>query len=153
MRDQVNETCRNIEFDFLFNEYIKKYRTSIKGSKSKAHFSNGVVLPFYLAFKAICTLRDEDLQTVHIADRYHKFFGTGISQPSLARALRALDTVGLVKFVDNDFDKRMNSIKLSKLGKKMQYLFTGSTKAYPQMETAITQFRYHANVNQKNRNL
>ena len=153
MRDHVNETCRNIEFDFLFLEYVKKYRLSAKGEKNKTHFSNGVMLQQYLTFKVICTLRDQDLQSEHISDRYHAFLGTGINQPSLARALRALDTIGLVNFIDNDFDKRMKSIKLTKQGKKMQYLMTGSTKPYEQMETAIRQFKYHANVNVKNRNL
>ena len=31
----------------------------------------------------------------------------------------------------------------------MQYLLTGSTKAYPQYETAVTQIRHHAHANNK----
>ena len=142
--DQVNETCRNLEFDFLFSEYIKKYRTSIKGLKKHpvgTSFSNGVALQQYFTFKIILTLPNGDMTTENISDRYHKFLGSGIAQPSLVRALHALDTIGLIKFVDNPFDNRMKSIGLSKQGKKMQYLFMGSNRVYPQMETAVTQTR------------
>tara|TARA_R100001530_G_scaffold103293_1_gene71874 strand:- start:1083 stop:1451 length:369 start_codon:yes stop_codon:yes gene_type:complete len=104
-------------------------------------FSNGVALQQYFTFKIILTLPNGDMTTENISDRYHKFLGTGIAQPSLVRALHALDTIGLIKFVDNPFDNRMKSIGLSKQGKKMQYLFMGSNRVYPQMETAVTQTR------------
>ena len=139
--DQVNETCRNLEFDFLFSEYVKKYRTSVKGSKSKPQFKNGVVLQQYLTLKIILTLPNGDMTTENISDRYHKFLGTGINQPSLVRALHALDTIGLIKFTDNPFDNRMKSIELSQQGKKMQYVFMGSNRVYPQMDTAVVQMR------------
>ena len=139
--DQVNETCRNLEFDFLFSEYIKKYRTSVKGSKKKPHFSNGVMLQQYLTLKIILTLPNGDMTTENISDRYHKFLGTGINQPSLVRALHALDTIGLIQFVDNPFDNRMKSIGLTQAGKKMQYVLMGSNKVYPDMDTAVLQMR------------
>ena len=142
--DQVNETCRNLEFDFLFSEYIKKYRTSVKGLKAKplgTSFSNGVMLQQYLTLKIILTLPDGDMTTEIISDRYHKFLGTGINQPSLVRALHALDTIGLIKFVDNPFDNRMKSIGLTKAGKKMQFVLMGSNKVYPDMDTAVLQMR------------
>ena len=71
----------------------------------------------------------------------NKFFGSGINQPSLVRALHALDTIGLIKFVDNPFDNRMKSIGLTQAGKKMQYVLMGSNKVYPDMDTAVLQMR------------
>ena len=153
MRDNVNETCRNLHFDHKFLEYVKKYRTQMglnKPKKAKGLFANGVLLQQYLTFKMICTLPENSLQTEHIGDRYGSFLGTSINQPSLARALHALDKLGLVKFEDKhpfSTDERQLEISMTKEGKQMQYLLTGSTKAYPQYETAVTQFRHHANAN------
>ena len=82
-----------------------------------------------------------------IRKRYIKFFGEAINQPSCARALAALDKIGLVQFIKNPFDKRSLNVKMKKEGKRLQYLLTGSTKAYPSIETAVTSFRYKANAN------
>ena len=143
--EQVNETSRAIQFDFEFCEYLKKYQTSAKVAKQRHNlFSNGMMLAQYLTFKVILTMPDEQMDTANISDRYHKFIGTGINQPSLARALIALDTIGLVKFINNPLDKRMKNVQLTKDGKKLQYLFMGSNKVYPQMETAVQQIRYHS---------
>ena len=157
-RDYVNETCRNLEFDYKFLEYVSNWRNRTdldkRGKKpsKKGHFANGVLLQQYLMFKIICTMPDDTLVSENIQDRYGKFLGKSINQPSAIRALFALDTIGLIDFINNPFDKRQKKVKLTKEGKKMQYLFTGSTKPYSSMDTAINQFRYHANVN-KNRKL
>ena len=157
MRDYVNETCRNLEFDYKFLEYVSKFRTNTdldkKGQKpsKKGTFANGVLLQQYLTFKIICTLPDNNLKSDDIKDRYGKFLGKSINQPSAVRALYALENIGLIDFKNNPFDKRQHMVRLTKEGKKMQYLFTGSTKPYSDMDTAINQFRYHANINQKNR--
>ena len=91
--------------------------------------------------KIILTLPNGDMTTENISDRYHKFLGTGINQPSLVRALHALSTIGLIDFVDNPFDNRMKSIGLTHAGKKMQFVLMGSNKVYPDMDTAVLQMR------------
>ena len=157
MRDYVNETCRNLEFDYKFLEYVSKFRTRTdldkkgKPPSKKGNFANGVLLQQYLTFKIICTMPDNDLVSEKIKDRYGKFLGKSINQPSFVRALYALDAIGLIEMKNNPFDKREKMVKWTKEGKKMQYLLTGTTKPYSDMDTAINQFRYHANINQKNR--
>ena len=149
MRDYVNETCRNLEFDYILLKKIQEYQDRFKELKPKTKpentFRNGLIYQYVLVFKTLCTLPDNSMDTDDIRDRYHKFFGQSCNQPSCARALHALDKIGLVKFIDNPFNKRNLNVKWTKEGKKMQYLLTGSTKAYPQFETAVTQFRHHAN--------
>ena len=152
MRDYVNETCRNLEFDYMMLKYVQEYQDrnkTLKPKKPENTFRNGIIYLYVLVFKTLCTLPDNSMDTDDIRDRYHKLVGQSCNQPSCARALYALDKIGLVKFIKNPFNKRNKNVKLTKEGKKMQYLLTGSTKAYPQFETAVTQFRYHANINKK----
>ena len=155
-RDYVNETCRNLEFDYMVLKYIQEYQDRFKELKPKTKpkdtFRNGIIFQYVLVFKTVCTLPDNSMDTANIRDRYHKFFMQACNQPTCARALHALDKIGLVKFTNNPFvksDERQLAIKLTKEGKRMQYLLTGSTKAYPQFETAVTQFRHHAHANNK----
>ena len=150
-RDYVNETCRNLEFDYMILKYIQEYQDRFKELKPKTKpentFRNGIIYQYVLVFKTLCTLPDNSMSSKDIKNRYIKFFGQSVNQPSCARALSALDKMGLVKFTSNPFDKRSLNVKWTKQGKKMQYLLTGSTKAYPQYETAVTSFRYKANAN------
>ena len=152
MRDYVNETCRNLEFDYMMLKYVQEYQDrnkTLKPKKPENTFRNGLIYQYVLVFKTLCTLPDNSMSSKDIRDRYHKFFGASVNQPSCARALYALDKIGLVKFTPNPFDKRNLNVKWTKQGKRMQYLLTGSTKAYPQYETAVTQFRHHAHANNK----
>jgi hypothetical protein len=151
MRDYVNETCRNLEFDFEVLKKVQEYQDRMKENNpnkaAKFSFRNGLIYQYVLVFKTLCTLPDNSMSSDDIRKRYIKFFGEAINQPSCARALAALDKIGLVQFIKNPFDKRSLNVKMKKEGKRLQYLLTGSTKAYPSIETAVTSFRYKANAN------
>ena len=112
MRDYVNETCRNLEFDYMMLKYVQEYQDrnkTLKPKKPENTFRNGLIYQYVLVFKTLCTLPDNSMSSKDIRDRYHKFFGASVNQPSCARALYALDKIGLVKFTPNPFDKQYSS--------------------------------------------
>jgi len=128
-------------------DYQDRFKKLNPKTKPENTFRNGVIYQYVLVFKTLCTLPDNSMSSKDIRDRYHKFFGQSVNQPSCARALWALDKMGLVEFIKNPFDKRSLNVRWKKAGKKLQYLLTGSTKLYPQIETAVTSFRRHAGSN------
>jgi len=129
---------------------VQEYQDRLKVNnpkKIKGSFRNGLIYQYVLVFKTLCTLPDNSMSSDDIRKRYIKFFGEEINQPSCARALAALDKMGLVQFIKNPFDKRSLNVKMKHEGKRLQVLLTGSTKAHPSIETAVTSFRYKANAN------
>ena len=103
-RDDTEITIRNIRFDFEFLKFIRKYKERIRDKRIRGDltfYSNGVMYHIVLVFKAIAPLPDGDANSEAIAERYLGFFGQSVAQTSLARSLRALSAVGLIKVIDN----------------------------------------------------
>ena len=75
-------TISNIQFDYAFNDAIKKASKSV--GKDTTNFTNGIPNQTVLVFKTICCLPDEEINTRVIAEWYFKLFGVNISTTSTA---------------------------------------------------------------------
>ena len=119
-------TVSNIQFDYAFNDAIKKASKSV--GKDTTNFTNGIPNQTVLVFKTICCLPDEEINTRVIAEWYHKLFGVSISTTSTVRNMSRLSEYGLLDVVDNPHGKswKYTWIKLTTAGRKLQKLFMGS---------------------------
>ena len=122
----LNCTISNIQFDFAFNDSVKKAKRSVASEATK--FFNGIPLQTVLVFKTICCLPDEELNTRIIAEWHFKLFGVPISTTSTVRNLYRLSDYGFLDVVDNPHGKshKYTWIKLTASGRKLQKLFIGS---------------------------
>ena len=122
----LNCTISNIQFDFAFNDAVKKAKRSVANEATT--FQNGIPLQTVLVFKTICCLPDEELNTRIIAEWYFKLFGVPISTTSTVRNLHRLSDYGFLDVVDNPHGKshKYTWIKLTASGRKLQKLFIGS---------------------------
>jgi hypothetical protein len=120
-------TISNIQFDYAFNDAIKKASKSV--SSEATSFTNGVPNQTVLVFKTICCLPDEELNTRVISEWYFKLFGVSISTTSTVRNMSRLNDYGFLDMVDNPHGKshKYTWIKLTQSGRKLQKLFIGST--------------------------
>jgi len=120
-------TISNIQFDYAFNDAIKKASKSV-GKKSTS-FQNGIPNQTVLVFKTICCLPDEEINTRVIAEWYYKLFGVAISTTSTHRNMSRLADYGFLDMVDNPHGKshKYTWIKLTQSGRKLQKLFIGSS--------------------------
>src|SRR5210317_780776 len=120
-------TISNIQFDYAFNDAIKKASKSV--SSEATSFTNGVPNQTVLVFKTICCLPDEELNTRVISELYFKLFGVSISTTSTVRNMSRLNDYGFLDMVDNPHGKshKYTWIKLTQSGRKLQKLFMGST--------------------------
>jgi hypothetical protein len=119
-------TISNIQFDYAFNDAIKKASKSV--SSEATSFTNGVPNQTVLVFKTICCLPDEELNTGVISEWYFKLFGVAISRTSTVRNMSRLADYGLLEIADNPHGKswKYTWIKLTPSGRKLQKLFVGS---------------------------
>ena len=120
-------TVSNIQFDYAFNDAIKKASKSV--GKDTTNFTNGIPNQTVLVFKTICCLPDEEINTRVIAEWYFKLFGVAISTTSTVRNMSRLSEYGLLDMVDNPHGKshKYTWIKLTPSGRKLQKLFIGSS--------------------------
>ena len=123
----LNCTISNIQFDYAFNDAIKKASKSV--SSDSTSFQNGIPNQTVLIFKTICCLPDEEINTRIIAEWYFKLFGVAISTTSTVRNLHRLGDYGFLDVVDNPHGKshKYTWIKLTQSGRKLQKLFIGSS--------------------------
>ena len=124
----LNCTISNIQFDYAFNDAIKKAKRSISKIDTTT-FKNGIPNQTVLVFKTICCLPDEELHTRHISEWHFKLFGAIISTTSTVRNLYKLSDYGFLEVVDNPHGKshKYTWIKLTQAGRKLQKLFLGSS--------------------------
>ena len=122
----LNCTVSNIQFDFAFNDAVRKASKSVSGEATT--FQNGIPNQTVLVFKTICCLPDEEINTRVIAEWYFKLFGVAISTTSTVRNMGRLSEYGLLDMVDNPHGKshKYTWIKLTPSGRKLQKLFMGS---------------------------
>ena len=69
----LNCTISNIQFDYAFNDAVRKASKSVSGEATT--FQNGIPNQTVLVFKTICCLPDEEINTRVIAEWYFKLFG------------------------------------------------------------------------------
>ena len=124
----LNCTISNIQFDFAFNDAVKKAKRSVDNPDATT-FQNGIPLQTVLVFKTICCLPDEELNTRIIAEWHFKLFGVPISTTSTVRNLHRLSDYGFLDVVDNPHGKshKYTWIKMTPSGRKLQKLFIGSS--------------------------
>jgi len=122
----LNCTVSNIQFDFAFNDAVRKASKSVSGEATT--FQNGIPNQTVLVFKTICCLPDEEINTRIIAEWYFKLFGVAISTTSTVRNMSRLSDYGFLDMVDNPHGKshKYTWIKLTQSGRKLQKLFIGS---------------------------
>ena len=120
-------TISNIQFDYAFNDAIKKASKSV--GKDTTNFTNGIPNQTVLVFKTICCLPDEEINTRVIAEWYFKLFGVAISTTSTVRNMSRLSDYGFLDMVDNPHGKshKYTWIRLTQSGRKLQKLFIGSS--------------------------
>ena len=99
----LNCTISNIQFDYAFNDAVKKASKSVSGEATT--FQNGIPNQTVLVFKTICCLPDEEINTRVIAEWYFKLFGVAISTTSTVRNMGRLSEYGLLDMVDNPHGK------------------------------------------------
>jgi len=123
----LNCTISNIQFDYAFNDAVKKASKSVSGEATT--FQNGIPNQTVLVFKTICCLPDEEINTRVIAEWYFKLFGVAISTTSTFRNMSRLSDYGFLDMVDNPHGKshKYTWIRLTQSGRKLQKLFIGSS--------------------------
>ena len=131
----VTKLISNISFDRSFQERIK----TIEITKKEVLHTNGMPHHYYLVFKLLCCLRDEDMTIENIAVKYREVFGRGINPSALSRTLLYLSdkpkqggqegTLGLISYTDNPFikDGRFKGVSLTKTGRTLQKILHGET--------------------------
>ena len=120
----LNCTVSSIQFDNALLDEIKK---SSGGDIQSKHF-NGIPLQLVLAFKTICCLPDDEVNTRVIAEWYQKMFGVNIFGTSISRNVDQLYQYGFIERILNPHgSRRFSWIKLTTKGRKLQKLFIGST--------------------------
>ena len=119
----LNCTISNIQFDYAFNDAVKKASKSVSGEATT--FQNGIPNQTVLVFKTICCLPDEEINTRVIAEWYFKLFGVAISTTSTVRNMSRLSDYGFLDMVDNPHEYTW--IRLTQSGRKLQKLFIGSS--------------------------
>ena len=126
----LNCTVSNIQFDFAFNDAVKKASKSVSGEATT--FQNGIPNQTVLVFKTICCLPDEEINTRVISEWYFKLFGVAISTTSTVRNMSRLGDYGFLDMVDNPHGKshKYTWIKLTQAGRKLQKLFMGSASEW-----------------------
>ena len=119
-------TISNIQFDYAFNDVIKKASKSV--SSNATTFQNGIPQQTVMVFKTICCLPDE-IHTKIISEWTRKLFGVAISTTSTVRNLHRLDAYGLIDIVDNPHGKshKFTWVKITAQGRRLQKLFIGSS--------------------------
>ena len=98
----LNCTISNIQFDYAFNDAIKKASKNV--SSDSTTFQNGIPNQTVLVFKTICCLPDE-IHTRIISEWTRKLFGVAVSTTSTVRNLHKLDSYGLIDIVDNPLNE------------------------------------------------
>jgi len=126
----LNCTVSNIQFDFAFNDAVKKASKSVSGEATT--FQNGIPNQTVLVFKTICCLPEEEINTRVISEWYFKLFGVAISTTSTVRNMSRLSDYGFLDMVDNPHGKshKYTWIKLTQAGRKLQKLFMGSASEW-----------------------
>ena len=132
-------TISNIQFDYAFNDAIKKASKSV--GKESTSFQNGIPNQTVLVFKTICCLPDEEINTRVIAEWYFKLFGVAISTTSTVRNMSRLSDYGFLDMVDNPHGKshKYTWIKLTQSGRKLQKLFMGSASEWKDKPRTIVE--------------
>ena len=120
----------NISFDRSFQERIK----TIEVTRKELLHTNGMPHHYYLVFKLLCCLKDEDMTIENISVKYREVYGRGINPSALSRTLKYLSddtdgTLGLISYADNPFvkDARFKSVALTKIGRTLQKILHGET--------------------------
>lgn len=124
----LNCTISNIQFDYAFNEAIKKASANVSDDKL-TKFSNGIFNQNVLIFKTICVLPDDELSSAVIREWCKILFGMTTTSTSILRNLKTLSGYGLLEMIKNPHDKttKFSYTKLTTTGRKLQKLFIGST--------------------------
>ena len=132
-------TISNIQFDYAFNDAIKKASKSV--GKESTSFQNGIPNQTVLVFKTICCLPDEEINTRVISEWYFKLFGVAISTTSTVRNMSRLSDYGFLDMVDNPHGKshKYTWIKLTQSGRKLQKLFMGSASEWKDKPRTIVE--------------
>ena len=73
----------NLTFD---REFLQRVR-AVESARRKTLHTNGVPQHYYLVFKMICTMKNEDMSMENISVKYRDVFGRGINASSLSRTL------------------------------------------------------------------
>ena len=133
----------NLTFD---REWLQRIR-AIETARRKTLHTNGVPQHFYLVFKLICTMKNEDMSMENISVKFRDVFGRGINASSLSRTLLYLSdspngTLGLLSYVDNPFvpnDTRFKGVRLNANGVKLQSILLNKavTPAHSHVKTKI----------------
>ena len=126
----IDRVLSNLNFDRAFEEKIK----AIEVARSQALHTNGMPHHYYLVMKLICLMKDEDMSIENISVKYRDIYGRGINSSALSRTLLYLSdepkkgTLGLIEYTDNPFrDTRFKGVRLTKGGRTLQKILTGST--------------------------
>lgn len=134
----------NLTFD---REFLQRVR-AVESARRKTLHTNGVPQHYYLVFKLICTMKNEDMSMENISVKYRDVFGRGINASSLSRTLLYLSdkpdggTLGLLSYVDNPFvpnDTRFKGVRLNANGAKLQSILLNKsvTPAHSHVKTKI----------------
>jgi len=134
----------NLTFD---REFLQRVR-AVESARRKTLHTNGVPQHYYLVFKLICTMKNEDMSMENISVKYRDVFGRGINASSLSRTLLYLSdkpdggTLGLLSYVDNPFvpnDTRFKGVRLNANGVKLQSILLNKsvTPAHSHVKTKI----------------
>ena len=131
----TDKIISNLNFDRAFNERIK----AVELVRKEALHTNGMPHHYYLVFKLLCCLRDEDMTIENISVKYREVVGRGINPSALSRTLLYLSdkpkqggqegTLGLISYTDNPFikDGRFKGVALTKTGRTLQKILHGET--------------------------
>jgi len=126
----TDKIISNLNFDRAFNERIK----AVELVRKEALHTNGMPHHYYLVFKLLCCLRDEDMTIENISVKYREVFGRGINPSALSRTLLYLSddpdgTLGVISYADNPFikDARFKGVALTKTGRTLQKIMQGET--------------------------
>jgi hypothetical protein len=135
MMTEVNKLISNISFDRSFQERIK----TVEIIKKEVLHTNGMPHHYYLVFKLLCCLGDEDMTIEIISLKYREVFGRGINASALSRTLLYLSDkpkhggqegiLGLISYALNPFikDARFKGVALTKVGRILQKILCGET--------------------------
>jgi len=122
-------TISNIQFDYAFNEAIRRASDNVSNKKNVTQFTNGIPSQTVLIFKTVCCLPDDEISSGVVKNWYRILFGVDTTSTSILRNFHKLRDYGLLDIVDNPHDQssKYSWIKLTQSGRKLQKLFIGST--------------------------
>lgn len=129
----------NLSFDKAWFKRYKFMEQKLTSGGGTLH-PNGLPLNYYLVFKIICIMKEEDMTMQKVAEKYSEVYGTTITQSSLSRSVFFLSdeddsrtnrnkeaVMGVVTLTRDAFDHKQKAIRLTEAGRNLQKLLLGTT--------------------------